>query len=104
MAGGGDAQGGRGDAPASCASPLDTPLPIGSAQVYPPLNLHQISLALYGNHRDKSLQRFAYSLEHRLLILLYWGGNRITSFIICPFLTPLLSRYRLPLKVVTNEK
>ncbi len=29
MARGGDAQGGRGDARASCASPLGTPLPIG---------------------------------------------------------------------------
>jgi hypothetical protein len=45
---------------------------IGAAQVYLSLIIQQISFTLYG---DNNSPRFAYSSEHYLLILLYWGGN-----------------------------
>ena len=44
---------------------------IGAAQVYPSLILQQISISMETNN----VPRFAYSLGHCLLILLYWGGN-----------------------------
>jgi hypothetical protein len=45
---------------------------IGAAQVYISLILQQISFTLYG---DNNSPRFAYSPEHYLMLLLYWGGN-----------------------------